>query len=260
MLIDEEMQDEFGTMAAWTREAVERLGPDHAIPAACRGSGRPSGLDWLLDRMEVERGARLLDVGAGLGGPAAYAREQAGILPVCLEPMRPAAGASAALFDLPSLVAEGARLPIADGSFRLAWSLGTLCTTDEKAVWLAELRRVLEDGARLGLLVVMATGESFEVPWGNAFPSSQELTTLLTAAGFTVRDEAWTDDLAPTPERWERLEDEVQSAVREAHGADARYATVQDQERRMGHLVEAGRVRGRLLVATAVGPSTSSTG
>ena len=34
----EAMEAEFDVVAAWTQEAVDRLGPDHAIPAGCRGS------------------------------------------------------------------------------------------------------------------------------------------------------------------------------------------------------------------------------
>ena len=34
---------EFGTVAEWTALVAARLGPDYAIPAACRGTGpRPS--------------------------------------------------------------------------------------------------------------------------------------------------------------------------------------------------------------------------
>ena len=249
MGVDEQMQDEFGTMAAWTRQAVSDLGPDHAIPAACRGSGRPSGLDWILTRLGPQPAGRLLDVGAGLGGPAAYAKIHTALRPVCVEPMRQAAAGAASLFGLPALVGDGARLPFASGSFRFAWSLGTLCTTDQKGVWLAELRRVLRPKGRLGLLVVMATSDSFDVPWGNAFPSEEELTWLLGAAGFMVLDAVWSDDLAPADATWQRLEDEVEVAVRDAHGADARYATVKEQERNLGELLESGRVRGRLLVA-----------
>jgi SAM-dependent methyltransferase len=219
------------------------------MPAACRGSGRPSGLDWLLARLGGQAGDVLLDVGAGLGGPAAYAREQAAFHPVCLDPMSEASAAASALFGLPALVGEGARLPFVDRALGLVWSLGTLCTTDDKASWLAELRRILQPGGRLGLLVVSATGESFSVPWGNAFPSGHELTALLGAAGFTVLDEIWSDELAEADAGWQRREDAVEAAVRAAHGHDDRYTTVKDQERRMGELLESGKVRGRLLVA-----------
>ena len=116
MAVDEAMEDEFGTMAAWTHEAVVGLGPEHAMPAACRGSGRPSGLEWLLTRLGPAAGSPLLDVGAGLGGPAAFAREQTDVRPVCVDPMGQASAAAAALFRLPALVGEAARLPFASGS------------------------------------------------------------------------------------------------------------------------------------------------
>jgi hypothetical protein len=38
---DDAMRAEFGTVAEWTAEVASRFGPDCAIPAACRGSGKP---------------------------------------------------------------------------------------------------------------------------------------------------------------------------------------------------------------------------
>ena len=95
----------------------------------------------------------------------------------------------------------------------------------------------------------MSTGESFRVPWGNAFPSGADLTRLLAAAGFGVVDEVWADDLAEADATWRRREEAVDAAIRDAHGDDDRYLTVKRQERRMGELLELGRVRGRLVVA-----------
>ena len=62
-------------MAAWTADAVEELGADYALPAACRGSGSPAALEWLADRMRLAPGMRLLDSGAGVGGPARLVQE-----------------------------------------------------------------------------------------------------------------------------------------------------------------------------------------
>ena len=42
------MEAEFDTVAEWTARVAADLGPDYYIPAACRGSGNPSSLDWLL--------------------------------------------------------------------------------------------------------------------------------------------------------------------------------------------------------------------
>jgi hypothetical protein len=47
------MKAEFDTVAAWTAEVALDLGPDHYLPAGCRGSGSPGALRWLLDRLEL---------------------------------------------------------------------------------------------------------------------------------------------------------------------------------------------------------------
>ena len=78
--------------------------------------------------------------------------------PVCAEPMAAAVRASRRLFGLPSVVAVSQQLPFADGVLRRRWCLGVLCTTSDKAGLLAELRRVLVRGGRLGLLVFVADG------------------------------------------------------------------------------------------------------
>lgn len=251
---DDGLQAEFGTFARWTHDALRGLDADAAIPAGCRGSGRPSGLDWLLQRMAVPTGTALLDLGAGVGGPAAYARSRVGVQPVCVDPMPEAVAAAADVFGLPAIVGDGAELPFAPSSFAAGWSLGTLCTTDEKLPWLSELHRVMVPGAPLGLLVVTSTGESFHVPWGNAFPSGEELSSLLAAAGFTICDEAWSDELPEAGAEWQAAEERVDRSVRAAHRDDPRLDRIEQQEARMGGLIDSGRVRGRLIVARAASP------
>ena len=67
------MEAEFDTVAEWTAQVAADLGPEYFVPAACRGSGQPVALDWLLTGLRAGPGDLLLDVGAGIGGPAAYA-------------------------------------------------------------------------------------------------------------------------------------------------------------------------------------------
>ena len=76
------MAAEFGTVAEWTAEAAVELGQDYYIPAACRGSGSPAALDWLIEHLDLAPGDTLLDCGAGVGGPAAYAAERRSVRPV----------------------------------------------------------------------------------------------------------------------------------------------------------------------------------
>jgi len=64
------MEAEFGTLAAWTEQAIHELGPGYAIPGACRGSGYPRDLAWMADGLDLAGDGRFLDTGAGLGGPS----------------------------------------------------------------------------------------------------------------------------------------------------------------------------------------------
>src|SRR5215210_2106350 len=130
-LDSEAMEAEFDTVAGWTEEAVRALGPEHAVPAGCRGSGSEGALRWLADALGVRDGDRVLDSGAGVGGPAGWLAAERGVRPVCAEPMAAAVRASRSLFGLPAVVALSQALPFHGGSFTVAWSLGVLCTSED---------------------------------------------------------------------------------------------------------------------------------
>jgi haloacetate dehalogenase len=125
---DDPMEAEFDTVAEWTAEVAVGLGPEYLVSAACRGSGKPAALDWLLAGLRAGPGDLLADVGAGLGGPAAYAADRAGVRPVLVEPAPDACRAAARLFGAPVIQGDATALPFADGAVSLAWSLGVLCT------------------------------------------------------------------------------------------------------------------------------------
>jgi SAM-dependent methyltransferase len=248
-LASEAMESEFGTVAAWTEEAVQALGPEHAVPAGCRGSGSEGALRWLADALQVRDGDRVLDSGAGVGGPAGWLAAERGVRPVCSEPMAAAVHASRALFGLPAVVALSQSLPLADGSFDVAWCLGVLCTTEEKPALLAELHRVLEPGGRLGLLVFVADEPlPPPLPEGNSFPSPAEVESLLAGAGFEVTGRA-DADLSDSPPEWQERADAVEAEVQRRHGEDPQWAQAQEQSARVGRLLGSGALRPRLLAA-----------
>jgi SAM-dependent methyltransferase len=242
------MRAEFDTFAAWTTASVQSLGARYAVPAACRGSGTPAALSWLLDALRVPRGGPLLDIGAGLGGPAAYAQRQHGVRPVCVDPMPQACLGALDLFGLDVVQAEAGRMPFADNSFGHAWSLGTLCTTPDRVGWLAEWGRVLTRGARLGAMVLVSTDAPFATLRGNVFPSLPELDRLWAGAGFYPVRQRWTRRLPQAGAEWREAEDRVAQRIWEVHGEDPRYALVQAQQRTLGQLIRSGRVRGLLVV------------
>jgi SAM-dependent methyltransferase len=248
-VVPQGMRAEFDTYASWTADAVHTLGHRYAVPAACRGSGTPAALQWLLRAMRLRRGDPLLDIGAGLGGPAAFARRQVGVRPVCVDPMPAACRGAAQLFALPAVQAEARRIPFPDNSFHSAWSLGTLCTTSEREEWLAEWHRVLDRGSRLGVLVLASRGEPFATEQGNVFPSLAELDRLWAGAGFYPVRQRWTRRLPSADQDWEAAEFRVARHLAARHGREPAYALVQEQERALGQLIGAGLVGGLLVVA-----------
>lgn len=86
------MSAEFDTVADWTADAALALGPDYYVPAACRG----------------------------VGGPAAFAHDRAGVRPLLAEPERGACRSAERLFDLPVIRCEATALPFPADSFDVA--------------------------------------------------------------------------------------------------------------------------------------------
>jgi SAM-dependent methyltransferase len=246
---DVSSEPEFGTMAAWTVEAVRALGDDHALPAACRGSGGPAALDWFARHLDLRTGERLLDVGAGMGGPAAWAVTTAGVVPVLVEPMGAACHAAADLFGLPALAATAEHLPVGDATVGRAWSLGVLCTTSDQAASVRELARVLAPGGRCGLLVYVRTvAELDREPEVNHFPTGEELAALVDGAGLRTVAEARLADLPDPEPGWRAREDAVDDRIEQEHGGSATWREAHDDEAAVGHLLGTGQVAGHLLV------------
>lgn len=243
--------EEFDTYARWTREAIERLGPEVALPAACRGSGSPATLDWLLERLTPASDELLLDIGGGMGGPGAYAAGRAAVRVVVLDPAPEACATAQQIFGLTAVVSVGDRLPLRDHTARLAWSLGVLCTTDEQSRFLAESRRVVQPGGLLGLFVLVREHHSsLPEPEGNTFPTPAELGELLTSTGWAVDEEVSADDLddSGSGRAWKEAERRVDDEVREVHGHHPSYGVVREQTDRISALLDSGAIRKSVMV------------
>ncbi|WP_141585762.1 class I SAM-dependent methyltransferase [Actinomadura sp. WMMA1423] len=240
------MAAEFDDVAGWTADAVEHLGERYAIPAACRGSADPAGLAWLAEACELTAGTRLLDVGAGVGGPAAWAAERFGVRPLLLEPMPSACRAAARLFGLPVVTAEGGRIPLRGGSVDAAWCLGVLDTVQDKAAVLSEIHRVLRPGAPLGLLAVVARHPTvLPAPEGNLFPTGRELAELLTGTGFDLIERI--DRPGGAPLSWTRRAERAAATVAAAHGTDRAHSLAVRQGQSLTRLLAAGEISMRLI-------------
>jgi SAM-dependent methyltransferase len=251
------MEAEFDTVAAWTEEAVQALGHDHAIPAACRGSGSPADLAWLAGGLDLRADQRFLDAGAGLGGPAAWLAEhlegRCSGRPVLTEPMLHAARSSRRLFGFPVAAAASEALPVASASLDAAWSLGVLCVTAERVRMLAELRRVLAPGGRLALLVLLHAGTPLpEEPEGNDFPTRAELDAQLADAGFRVDDEIDAARLPDAPTAWRERADRVEDHIARHHRDHPAWHQAAEQDRIIGRLMGERYITMQLLRTTAI--------
>lgn len=241
----EKMSAEFGTVAEWTADAARALGPDHFVPAACRGSGGPAAMDWLLERLSGFT-APLLDVGAGIGGPAEYARQQRDATVVLAEPEQQACAAARSLFGSSAVRARADDLPFGTATFSHAWCLGVLCTVADHARVMTELARVVAPRGRVGMLVYARTQALSEQPEGNRFPLLAELPRLYEEHGFHVVEETALEAVASTPESWTRKESAVNAAIADRHCDDPAWQQSVAQESIMSDLLATGEVVGRL--------------
>jgi SAM-dependent methyltransferase len=242
------MSAEFDTVAQWTARIALELGPEYHVPAGCRGSGSPAALDWLIDHLELSPGELLLDCGAGVGGPAAYAARRRSVGPVLVEPEAGASRAAQALFGHPVTRADASELPFADETFHAAWALGVLCTTDAQLPLLQELRRVTRSPGRIGLLVLVASSPTLdEQPEGNHFPTLDSLHQLVARAGLRIDGSLGAAELRSVPEQWSSRVDTVTAELGERYGHHRAWQQAEHQSELIGKLIADGRLSAELL-------------
>ena len=154
----------------------------------------------------IQAADHLLDVGAGLGGPARWLAQNYGchVTTVDLsadycetaEWLNQATG----LADrITVLHANALNLPFADGSFDVVWSQHAQMNIADKRRFYGEARRVLKDGGRLAIWDIIAGPVqpiNFPVPWADTpdisfLARSHELRDILREASFDV--ETWND-------------------------------------------------------------------
>jgi SAM-dependent methyltransferase len=246
------MDAEFDTVAEWAAQVALDLGPDYHVPAACRGSGQPAALDWLLSGLAPRPGDLLIDAGAGMGGPAAYACQRSGVRPVLVEPEPDACRAAQRLFGFPAFQGDATRLPFADQVVTIAWCLGVLCTTSGPGAQLAtlrELRRVVRPGGRIGLLVFLATVSHLDdPPEGNHFPTASALAGLVGDAGLAILDRAATADLPAASPSWHERAQAVESELERRYGQHPAWRTAEAQSERIRHLLHRGQLQSQVLL------------
>jgi ubiquinone/menaquinone biosynthesis C-methylase UbiE len=205
-------------------------------------------LDWLIDRLDLRPGETLLDCGAGVGGPAAYAAAAKGIRPVLLEPQAGGCRAARSLFGFPAARADAAELPVKDHGVDAAWALGVLCTTKAQLSLLSELRRVARPPGRIGLLVLVAreaapAGE----PDDSFFPTAELLDKLLQRSGLRVDESRDATDIWAPPAQWQQRIEKFEAAMRARYADEKEWQVAEEQSERIANLLQRSAITPQLL-------------
>lgn len=164
--------------------------------------GRKATLE-LASCMKLGEGAQVLDLGSGLGGPARTLAEAFGcrVTGIDLTPAFCEAAETLSLWvGLGDRVtfqrADATNLPFSDQQFDAAMTLHVAMNIAAKDRLYAEARRVLKPGGVFAVYDVLQ-GEGgdvvFPVPWAREpsishLAKPDEMTALLTGAGFTIRE------------------------------------------------------------------------
>lgn len=224
--------EEYDEHAIAAAEMAGDLALDARIAAACRGSGNPAALAWLAEALSIQPADRVVDLGSGLGGPAAWLARRYGCFVVGAEPAAASARGAAALFDTATVRSSATAPPFRAAGFDVAVVLGVLSVVAEPDVVLREARRVAD---RLGVLEWCSTEPAAVEVGGSHFPTPTELHGLIDGAGWTVLQTVGLD--LPVPSSWDAAAPDVSAPS--------------EDEREVGVAISAGRLAVRLVVAEA---------
>src|SRR3954454_21077400 len=160
---------------------VDDLGPADLFAVDQLHVGGAAATGYVLEKLGVGPGVRLLDVGCGIGGVARMAAMSgAEVTGIDLTPeFVETATALTERVGLDGraqfLTTPGESLPLEDGSFDAAVMVHVGMNIPDKQAVFAEVRRVLTDGGRFAVYEQMRTGEGelpYPLPWAEDERSS----------------------------------------------------------------------------------------
>jgi SAM-dependent methyltransferase len=155
----------------------------------------------LKDLARIGAQDRVLDIGAGLAGPARMLAASPGCRVDCIELSRDYCVAAALLNRITGLedriqVHEGSALamPFADASFDVVWMQNVGMNILDKRLLYREIRRVLTPAGRFAFQEMVAgegTASHFPLPWAtdpadNFLVASEDMHTMLADSGFST--------------------------------------------------------------------------
>jgi MPBQ/MSBQ methyltransferase len=182
---------------------IDHLGAADLFPVDQLHAGGAPASRHALDRLEVAPGARLLDVGCGIGGAARMAATTGAtvtgidLTPEFVETARLLSDRVGLGDRTEFRTTAGESMPLDDGSFDAAVMVHVGMNVPDKTAVFAEVHRVLRPGGRFALYEQVRTGEGelpYPLPWAQDDRSSfvetvADYRAALEAAGFEVEAE-----------------------------------------------------------------------
>jgi len=165
----------------------------------------------LKDLAQIRAEDRILDIGAGLAGPARMLAASPGCQVDCIDLSPDYCVAAVLLNQLTGLdeqvavqVGSALDIPFADNSFDAVWMQNVGMNIPDKPKLYQEIYRVLKPGGRFAFQEMVAGETSatyFPLPWAtdaadNFLISASEMHTLLTRSGFR---ELYFEDVSEAP-------------------------------------------------------------
>lgn len=236
---------EFGRYTDWILEAVEAVGVEDPIAVACRGTADVALFEDLADGIGAHPGMRVLDLGCGMGGPAAWLRRQRGCDVVGLDLMEQGVRAARRLFahDL-SVVGSTYALPFPAGAFAGVWAAGVLELIEDKATALREMARVLEPGGRAAVYsYTSVTDELDDPPASDFFVSADAMGALAEEAGLQIHRAGPAAPAGGDDRGWRQTRALVEGEIRRRHAGEPEFELVREELARFRRLRAAAAVR-----------------
>jgi SAM-dependent methyltransferase len=196
---------------------LDHLTPDDLAPLdQFHMGGRDTTLQ-LLQLAGISPGAKVLDAGGGIGGPARTLATQTGCHVTVVDLSQSFCDAGTLLTERTGLSdqvrfihGDATAMPVPDGEFDVVWTQHSSMNIPDKAKLYAEFHRVLRPGGKLAIHEVMAGPNGpvhFPVPWARRPEISfvrptAEIRSLITQTGF--REIAWVDLTGEALEGWRK--------------------------------------------------------
>lgn len=183
--------------------ALDALGADDLAPVEEFHIGGRRATAYAVDRMSLDGGQHVLDIGCGIGGAARYIAANSACTVTGVDLTPEYVLIARRLTEMTGLghkvgfeLASALDMPFEDGCFDAAISLHAAMNIHDRDALYAEIARVMKPGGVFSLFDVMKKGDGpirFPVPWAASEQTSflrtaQETVAVLEGAGFEVHE------------------------------------------------------------------------